>query len=151
MAHRKGWFAGLAALALVAVFGLVVVAQDKDKDKGGKDKGHSYSGKITKVDADKRMISVEGTGKVEKDKTADKDKGVKGGGTWAFMVERGATVTLDGKKAELSDLKANQYARVQAAAGGDKDKVEKDKGGKGGHMTATRVEAFTKQPTEKRD
>jgi len=174
MAHRKGWLSAVAALALVAAFGLVVVAQDRgaqkdkggdkdktsEKDKGGTDKGQSYSGKITKVDAEKRMITLEGTGSggtkdkadADKARVADKDKGGKSGSAWTFMVERGATVTVDGKKSELRDLRSGQYARVQAGGtgGGGKDKAEadKDKGTRTGNMTATRVEAFTKQPTD---
>jgi len=84
-----------------------------------------------------------------------------------------AKISLDGKDAKLGDLKAGHYARVTVrrgagrTGGADKDKgstdkgttgkdkaggdKEKGRGGRGGMLNASRVEAFTKMPAGGKD
>jgi len=177
--------------AFPAVFGLVFCAlltmsnaQDKgtqkdtgtQKDKGTGDTGKSgqaYQGRISKVDSDKKQITLSdargGTG-TGTDTGTDKgttDKGTTDKGTtdkghqMVFIVGDATKITLDGKDATLRDLKEGLMARVTARAQGssgtqkDKDRTgsgsgDKDKGttgqGQGQAMMADRVEAFTKAP-----
>jgi len=183
---------GLLAAGFVAV--MMATAQDRTttKDTAVKDSGrpgteggmHSYTGRIARVDADKRTIELKdvrttGTGTgvggtkdaatTTKD-TATKDSGLRDGGTkdsglkggrmMTFRLGDKARITLDGKAATFSDLKADLYARVSTSARAtgtvrDKDtgttvkdsgRTGKDVGGVGRMMDAERVEVFTKDP-----
>lgn len=153
---------------------LAAWAEDRD-DKGTKDKGgasgrgSAFQGRVAKVDADKMTIELRdakawaagGTGG-ERDAKPARDKGrdADAGRSMTFKVGDRATITLDGKEAKLSDIKADAWARVHAGGAGgtgrdkgtDRDgKGTADKGGDsgtgaGGTLTATKVEVFTKDP-----
>ena len=164
-------------------------------DKSSATKGmHTYNGKIVRVDADKHTLVLghltgraaraperararepaAGTGAAsDRADTGAGEKGKAGDRTMTFQVSDKARISLDGKEAKLSDLKAGLYARVSTshrraagsgsgpapggtskASGDTGTRAGSDKTGSGGTAggthTATRVEAFTKAPTRHR-
>lgn len=165
----------MACLAFVA--GLSALADDRGTaaaaDKGDKadraDKGHSFTGRIARVDSEKRTVELRdahpgtsfGGGKGTDGKgTATADKGDKGdkaaaGRSMTFHLGTTAKITLDGKTATLKDLKEGAYARVHTTGAGKSTGTggarAADKGtdtAKAGRtMEADRIEVFTKAPT----
>jgi hypothetical protein len=152
MTYRMLIAAAAALALLVGVTGMV--AQDKDTEKGkGAGEARSYEGKVATVDAGKRELTLEGVKGRRGDKAAG-EAGEKGAGRKVlFQVVATVNITLDGRPAELRDLKEGMYAKVYTKkAGGEPTGVgEKagtdDKAGAGTavrRMTAERIEARTK-------
>jgi len=127
---------GLVALAVI---GMTAVAQDK----GSKEGGHTYLGKVTKVDARGRALTMERNppdqGGNDKDRGSDR----RGAFLVAFTLSRAAEVTLDGKKADLDDLKTGHFVRIHSP-----DRNNTDSGKDAQVHTADRVEAYTKEPSQ---
>jgi hypothetical protein len=109
---------------------LVCSAQEKGRpDRPARDKQTSiarvmYQGKIQLVDPDKRTVVLDDalpygkTGKVRphfriKDRPAKAPAAQK----LTFSLTRDARVTLDGRRAQLKELKAGQYARIRVVSG----------------------------------
>jgi hypothetical protein len=124
----------------VAVFAFLpaVVADDKPE-------AASFMGKIAKVDATKRQLTLTDVkaGKVEK---TEKDKAATAAaaGNYQFDVAADAKITLDGSKADIKDLKEGYFAKITLAKGEKLTTSDTDKTlmtGKTDH-----VEAFTKAP-----
>jgi len=149
MGMTKRYLMTAAAAAVVALAAGAFAAfnqEEKDKgDRGSGDKAASaLQGKITRVDADKRSIVLSevkggtggtgtGTNPGDKDKgtgTGDKGTGDKGQ-EMTLMVAENAQISVDGKKAELRELRPGYFARVSIRQGdkgtgtgtGDKDRA----------------------------
>ncbi|MBY0231490.1 MAG: hypothetical protein K2W96_19570 [Gemmataceae bacterium] len=176
MTKNRSLLLGLAALCCSALLGAWAEdkpGEERDKGKGGAAaRGTAFMGRVAKVDADKMTIELRdakpwraGGAGGERDKGAgaaadkgrDSDKAGAGdrAGSMTFKVGDRATITLDGKEAKLADLKADAWARIHVGAAGgaggerDKSSTAADKGREeraDRTMTATRVEAFTKDP-----
>jgi hypothetical protein len=126
-------------VGVVAAFAVLPALKADDKPEAT-----SFMGKITKIDATKRLLNLTDvkTGKVEKT-----EKTAAAAGNYQFEVTAEAKVTLDGTKADLKDLKEGYFARCWPAKGEKITTSDTDKTlmiGKTDH-----VEAFTKAPAEK--
>jgi hypothetical protein len=105
-------------LALTVAFVAVLMASAEErKDTTAKDPAggmYTYSGTISRVDADKRTIDLR---EARRGPGAEKDAGTKvsetrSSGTMTFHLADKAQVTLDGKPTTLASLKVGQFARV---------------------------------------
>jgi hypothetical protein len=109
-----------ASLVLALLAGLVLVASsvadESRKDKDTSAAGDYYQGRIDTVDADKRALALRQATLVRasasKGKRETRGKNL---GTMSFTLTRDAKVTLDGKAADIKNLKAGQWARVHVA------------------------------------
>lgn len=198
--------AGVVLAFLAASVSFAEEKGKNEKGTGDRASASTIQGKIMRVDPEKRTLvlgevkrgagiggdkgtgGTTGTGGDKGTGTGDKgtgtgDKGTGGdkgsanqGQELTLMVAENAQITLDGKKAELRDLRQNQFARVSLrqsdrGTGGDKGTTGKgtegDKGttGKGTegnksgaekgtgagnvggrNMTVDRIDAFSKEP-----
>jgi len=148
--------------ALLALLTFTVVGQAEDRDRPAKkdtttSAGQNYyQGKIQTVDADKRTVmlsdarhhrgtkggtSGKGSGTTGRagDRAADRADTKATGKKMTFTLSRDAKITLDGKTAELKDLKSGQYARVYVAGktGTGSSGTGKDTGGTGKDTAGT--------------
>jgi len=156
--------ANRALAALLTVAGLTAVAgfaQDskRDSEKDRKAATPAVFGQIERLDTNKRMLFLGDAGgggnQAERDREAEKDRAAKDrtpkdrdarkrdrpspNKVRVYTVGTDAKVTLDGKKASLSDLKTGHFARVYPSPSG------------GEGPGTDRVEAFTKLPRDDRD
>jgi hypothetical protein len=154
-----------------------------DRDKGSRGTGLGvFEGRIMSVNATKHHLvlgdahlapvtGTKGTGTGDRgtgdrgtgDRTGDRGTGTGAGArgtSMTFLLAENARVTLDGKQAELSDLKSGMRARVHTARGaGDKSTTgtgdrtgdrtserttgDRTGAGAGRAMTADRIEAIS--------
>jgi hypothetical protein len=150
----------------------VATAQERGKDAAG-DPGrgdaaapYGYSGRVARVDPEKRTIELNDTRRgpatSARDKAAGRDtppddaRGASA--TMTFQVAAMARVTLDGKVTTFSALRAGQFVRVSTPPPGARVVVPKDPGGGPGEATgkktsgteatrtADRIDAFTRDP-----
>jgi hypothetical protein len=179
MAMSRGWLGGCSLLVVLAFVVGGAVAQNKDgsgggqEDRGAAKKAQTYTGKITRIDVEKRVVELSdlmdrGGAKGAGKGTGTGGSGTGGSGTGAggkgdsgartgggpgrggravtFTVADKATVTLDGKAAGLKDLKVNQYARVHAERLATTTGGKGKAGGAGPVLITSKIEATTKAP-----
>jgi len=119
----------------------------RDKDKALT--ARLYTGRIVRVDAEKRMVQLK---TLRFRSTDDTDKSADRPGIMlTFTVGERANITLDGKAASLRDVKAGMYARIDArsvgpAKSGGKTVDDRPTPVVGTPMTTERVEAFSRPP-----
>jgi hypothetical protein len=157
-------FALLTAPALLLLTAWSVAEERRPAEPRSPVSAHTYVGKIASIDTSGRMLVLEdivpagprlkdGKGPGAPDRVRERKI--------SFAVARNAMITLDGKAADLKDLKAGYAARVWASApravgakvpppgagspdrpaGRDAKAVDRDRRAM---MDATRIDAFSK-------
>jgi hypothetical protein len=170
--NRAMTLGATAALALLLALAWGGVAQERDRADGAAkaDKsataGHVFKGRIARVNADTRLLVLND---VQPVRPTPRDARPGAGAapdrerpraveaprrSMTFMVTKDAQISLDGRKADLKDLKEGNWARVRALpslapgagarppAGAAERPGERP--GVAAVMRADRVEAFTK-------
>jgi len=150
-------FGMAVALAVVGLAVTAGVAEEREKKSDKKDEvkvgGKTYQGVLERADVKARTLSLI-------DAKAQDDKEGKGK-AMTVAASSTATVTLDGKKATLADLKKGHFIRFRsglhsADKGGDssegreKRPLGKDSDVRDRPPVAERIEAFTKQPSDEK-
>ena len=144
----------LLHVALSAAF-LAVLSASAQERKDATPKGpavgvYTFSGTISRVDADKRTVELRDA---RRGPGAEKDAGTRvgesksPGGTMTFHLTEKAQVTLDGKPVTLASLKVGQFARVHTAPASTSGVAPKDRSAKeavGAMTTADRIDAVTR-------
>jgi hypothetical protein len=114
--------------------------------------GTSFMGKVSKVDATKRQLTLTDVrpGTTDKPAVPEKDKATAAAaGTYMFDISADAKITLDGSKADVKDLKEGYFAHVWLAKGEKITTSSTDKNTMTGKVD--HVEAFTKAPAPPKD
>src|ERR671933_2434377 len=110
---RQIWF---FLLAFVLLAGLLAGCNGKNnKESGGKTHTKIARGEIKAVNRDKRKIILKLASAAKTESTTEQTGSTtqQGGGTTSFHVAQNAKITVLGKEAQLTDLKAGQQAEIQ--------------------------------------
>jgi Cu/Ag efflux protein CusF len=111
--RKQFWF---FLLAFVLLAGLLAGCNGKNnKESGGKTHTKIARGEIKAVNRDKRKIILKLASAAKTESTTEQTGSTtqQGGGTTSFHVAQNAKITVLGKEAQLTDLKAGQQAEIQ--------------------------------------
>jgi len=147
------------AVLLAALVSLGASAQDPCRDRTDPEAGiggsaHVYVGKILKLNTEKRNLVLDGRLDITRKGKMPPDPGKVGTRTLTFTIDGKARFKVDGKEANMGDLKPGQHARVYTDRGGPTPPTGtvRPRPGTGSTlgptMTTSRIDAFSEPPAE---